>query len=86
MGNPPPEHDDVAASRAPRQHPPPQPTGERVTYAITNLIRVSGLCLALKTGLLDVPLDTRILAVAAFMMAGAQGIEVIIGALTAPRR
>jgi hypothetical protein len=57
-----------------------------VTYAITNLIRVSGLCLALKTGLLDQPLDTRILAVAAFMMAGAQGIEVIIGALTAPRR
>jgi hypothetical protein len=48
--------------------------GAKFTLVVTNLTKVGGLVLALATGLGSHP-DSRVLAVAALMMAGAQGLE-----------
>lgn len=48
--------------------------GAKLTLVVTNLTKLGGLVLALVTGLGMHP-DSRVLAIAALMMAGAQGLE-----------
>lgn len=55
------------------QDPPPS-NGRLSTLVVTNLIKVGGLILAMKEGL-GPEVRPGTLAVAAFMMAGAQGFE-----------
>lgn len=73
----------------PQQPPPaappltPPPPAERVSQTVTNLIRLGGFALVLKVGLFapaGATLDTRLLAVAAFMMAGAQLTDTLLAA------
>lgn len=69
---------------APPVSPPPSPpAAERLSLTITNLIRLGGFVLVIKVGLFappDAPIDTRLLGVAAFMMAGAQLTDTLISA------
>lgn len=48
---------------------------------ITNAIKLGGLIIALNEALIQNPADSRMLGLAAFMMAGAQGIESILSYL-----
>jgi hypothetical protein len=67
----------------PSDPPRPAEQAERLSLTITNLIRLGGFALVLKVGLFapaGTPLDTRLLAVAAFMMAGAQLTDTLLAA------
>lgn len=74
---------DPTPQQTPAAEPSPQPQAERATQTVTNLIRLGGFALVLKVGLFapaDAPLDTRLLAIAAFMMAGAQLTDTLLAA------
>lgn len=60
--------------------------GARSVSAVTNLIKLGGLIVALNEALLQEPPDARILGVAAFMMAGAQGIESLLSYVFGTRK
>lgn len=54
--------------------------GARVGYAVTTLIKLGGLAIAIREGLfVDPPRDGIVFAIAAFMMAGATGLDNLIG-------
>lgn len=54
--------------------------GTRVGYAVTTLIKIGGLAIAIREGLfVDPPRDGVAFAIAAFMMAGATGLDNLIG-------
>jgi hypothetical protein len=60
----------------------PQNSISRAVVAIiTNLTKVLGLVVAVNEAILRSDLRPQVLAVAAFMMAGAQGFEQLVGAM-----
>lgn len=54
------------------------------TYIITTLTKISGLVIAANEALLRTELRPVALAVAAFMMAGAQGLDSFLGSIFRP--
>jgi hypothetical protein len=67
---------------------PPSPTRQQssargvwAVTVITNLIKLAGLAVAVNEAMLRAELRPSALGVAAFMMAGAQGFEQLIGGL-----
>lgn len=61
------------------------PAGKQVAV-VTNLIKLGGLVVAVDAAIFDPTFDTRKMAFAAFMMAGAQGIESILSYVFGQKR
>lgn len=69
-------------SQPPSSDPPPRPVGERAGLLITNLIKLGGLVLVFYDAFTPPSgIAASTWAGAAFMMAGAQGIETFITSL-----
>jgi hypothetical protein len=63
---------------------PSRPPAERGAQALTSLIKLAGFVMAVNEALVETARDPYVLAVAAFMMAGAQGIDELIKAWRRP--
>lgn len=59
----------------PRGKPQPPSNGERAGYVVTNVIKLTGVAIVVGEILVRSDVRPSVLALAAFMMAGAQGIE-----------
>lgn len=63
------------------QLPPPPQVAAGFALAITNLTKIAGLVVAVNEALLRTDLRPVALGIAAFMMAGAQGVETFLDKL-----
>ena len=59
---------------------PPSSSSARTASLVTGVVKLAGLVLAINEALIEEVRDPYVLAVAAFMMAGAQGIDELIKA------
>lgn len=60
------------------QRDTPPPTSARAAYAITNLIKLAGIAIALNEALVRSEGRAVAFAIAAFMLAGAQNLDTLI--------